>query len=80
MTAICPKRRFAAIAAIRPQLERKPTWRGHRDMCGCNLVTPRLIGSGPRNSGSFAMLAAMRRASSRVRSFAVARLPNSSRL
>ena len=36
-------------------------------MCGCNLVTPRLIGGGPRSSsGSLAMLAAMRRASSRV--------------
>ena len=35
-------------------------------MCGCNLVTPRLIGGGPRSSsGSLAMLAAMRRASSR---------------
>ena len=38
-------------------------------MCGCNLVTPRFIGGGPRrSSGSLAMLAAMRRASSRVSS------------
>jgi hypothetical protein len=30
-------------------------------MCGCNLVTPRLIGGGPRSSSSsLAMLAAMR--------------------
>ena len=37
-------------------------------MCGCNLVTPRLIGGGPRSSsGSLAMLAAMRLASSQVR-------------
>ena len=32
-------------------------------MCGCNLVTPRLIGGGRRSSsGRLAMLAAMRRA------------------
>ena len=37
-------------------------------MCGCNLVTPRLIGGDRRNSsGSLAILAAMRRTSSRVR-------------
>jgi hypothetical protein len=30
-------------------------------MCGCNLVTPRLIGGGPRSSsGSLAMFAAIR--------------------
>ena len=39
-------------------------------MCGCNLVTPRLSAAVRRSSsGSLAMLAAMRRASSRVRSF-----------
>jgi hypothetical protein len=38
-------------------------------MCGCNLVAPHFIGGERRsNSGSLAMLAAMRRASSRVRS------------
>ena len=32
-----------------------------REMCGCNLVAPRLIGGGPHtSSGSLAMLAAMR--------------------
>jgi hypothetical protein len=37
-------------------------------MCGSNLVTPRLIGGGPRrSSGSLAMLAAMRRASSHLK-------------
>ena len=37
------------------------------ELCGCNLVKPRLIGGGPRSSsGSLAMLAAIRRASSRV--------------
>ena len=40
-------------------------------MCGCNLVTPRLIGGGGRSSaGSLAMFTAMRRASSRVSSLA----------
>ena len=36
-------------------------------MCGCNLVTPRLSAAVRRSSsGSLAMLAAMRRASSRI--------------
>jgi hypothetical protein len=35
-------------------------------MCGCNLVTPRLIGGDPRSSsGSLAKFTAIRRASSR---------------
>ena len=48
-------------------------------MCGRNLVTPRLIGGGPRStSGSLAMLAAMRRASSWVSKCAADRRPGSS--
>ena len=40
-------------------------------MCGCNLVTPRLSAAVRRtSSGGFAMLAAMRRASSVVNGFA----------
>ena len=43
-------------------------------MCGCNLVMPRLIGGDRHSSsGSFAKLAAMRRASSRVRRCAAKR-------
>jgi hypothetical protein len=33
-----------------------------REMCGCNLVTPRSIGGSRTSPGSLAMLAAMRRA------------------
>jgi len=48
-------------------------------MCGCNLVTPRLIGGGGRSSaGSLSMFAAIRRAPSRVSSLAAARRPGSS--
>jgi len=37
-------------------------------MCGCNLVTPRLIGGGGRSSaGSLSMFAAIRRAPSRMK-------------
>ena len=35
------------VAAIRPQLEHKPTWRGHRDCAAATLVTPRLSAARP---------------------------------
>ena len=67
------------VAAILPDLGSKPTLSDCREMCGCNLVTPRLIGGDRRSSsGSLAMFTAMRRAWSRVSSLAAARRPGSS--
>ena len=50
------------VAAIRPQLEHKPTWRGHRECAACN-VTPRLSAAArATNPAAWRYFAAIRRA------------------